>query len=140
MAAARSDKPMLKAVSLWTLARQNPENLAVVGYAAKTLAAGLTSEDAELRTVAAKMLGEFGSHPEIVGPALAAALQDSDPRVIGHALDALAGLGPKILPKVTEAIKDPTPSFRRGPDLSPGPASGTGRPCDHRSPPRTGRK
>ena len=125
VAAARSDKPMLKAVSLWTLAHQNPDNLEVVGYAAKTLAAGLTSEDAELRTAAAKMLGEFGSYPEIVGPALAAAMRDSDPRVIGHALDALAGLGPKILPKVTEALKDQRRHFaaaliyRLGPQAAP---------------------
>jgi HEAT repeat protein len=126
VAAARSGKPLLKAVSLWTLAHQNPENLAVVGYAAKTLAEGLASEDAELRTMAAKMLGDFGSHPEIVGPALAAALQDSDPRVIGHALDALAALGPKILPKVTDAIKNPKRRhfaagliYRLGPQAAP---------------------
>ena len=106
VAAARSDKPILKAVSLWALARQNPDNEEVVTYAAKSLVGGLTSEDAELRTVAAKLLSEFGTHPEIVGPALVTALQDSDPRVVGHALDALAALGPKILPKVTEALKD----------------------------------
>ena len=104
--AARSDKPLLKAVSLWALARENPENLEVVEYAAKAMAAGLTSEDAELRTVAAKLLSHFGSHPEIVGPALVAALQDVDPRVVGNALDALAAFGPKILPRVTGALKD----------------------------------
>lgn len=106
VAAARSDRPLLKAVSLWVLAKQNPENLEVVRYAAESLAEGLKSEDAELRTVAAKLLGEFDEHPEIVGPALIAALRDSDPRVIEHALDAMAALGPKILPKVTEALRD----------------------------------
>lgn len=106
VAAARSDKPILKAVSLWVLAEQNPENLEVVRHAATTLAAGLTSEDAELRTVAAKLLGQFDEHPEIVGPALVAALRDSDPRVIEHALDAMAALGPKILPKATAALQD----------------------------------
>ena len=106
VAAARSGKPLLKAVSLWVLARQNPENLQVVRYAAESLAEGLKSEDAELRTVAAKLLGEFDEHPEIVGPALVAALRDSDQRVIEHALDAMAALGPKILPKVTEALRD----------------------------------
>lgn len=106
VAAARSDTPILKAVSLWALAYQNPANLEVVQYAAKAMAAGLTSEDAELRTVAAKLLSHFGSHPEIVGPALVTALQDLDPRVVGNALDALAAFGPKILPKVTGALKD----------------------------------
>lgn len=106
VAAARSDKPILRAVSLWALARQNPDKLGVVAYAAKKLAEGLTSNDAELRTVAAKMLGQFGSHPEIVGPALAKAMQDSDPRVVRHALDALATIGPKILPRICEALKD----------------------------------
>jgi len=124
--AARSDKPLLKAVSLWALARENPENLEVVEYAAKAMAAGLTSEDAELRTVAAKLLSHFGSHPEIVGPTLVAALQDLDPRVVGNALDALAAFGPKILPRVTGALKDPQRRhlavaliYRLGPEAAP---------------------
>ena len=130
VAAARSDKPVLKAVSLWALARENPDNLEVVQYAAKAMAAGLTSEDAELRTVAAKLLSQFGSHPDIVGPALVAALQDADPRVVGNALDALATFGPKILPKVTGALKDKQRRhlaaaliYRMGP---PGSAGGPG--------------
>ena len=107
VAAARADQPILKAVSLWALGRLNPDNREVVQYAAKTLAESLTSEDAELRKVAARLLGEFDEHPEIIGPALIAAAQDSEPRVVGYALDALAALGPKILPKVTAALKDP---------------------------------
>jgi len=106
VAAARSDKPILKVVSLWALAHQNPENLRVVRFAAMTLAAGLVSKDSELRAMSAKMLGQFGSHADIVGPALVAAMQDSDPRVVRHALDALATIGPKILPRVIEALKD----------------------------------
>ncbi len=105
VAAARSDKPMLKLVSLWVLARQNPDNLEVVRHAAEQIVAALKSDDAELRGVAARELSEFGSHPEIVGPALLAALQDPDQQVVGHALDALAALGPKILPKVIEALQ-----------------------------------
>jgi len=96
---------MLKLVSLWVLARQNPDNLEVVRYAAEQIVAALKSDDAELRGVAARELSEFGLHPEIVGPALLQALNDPDQRVVGHALDALAALGPKILPKVVEALK-----------------------------------
>ena len=47
VAAVRSDKPMLKLVSLWVLARQNPDNLEVVRYAAEQLVAALKSDDAE---------------------------------------------------------------------------------------------
>lgn len=125
VAAARSDKPILKAVSLWALAHQNPDKLGVVAYAAQQLAKGLTSNDAELRTVAAKMLGQFGSHPEIVGPALIKAMHDSDPRVVSHALDALATIGPKMLPRICEALKDRRRHFaaaliyRLGPQAAP---------------------
>jgi len=126
VAAARSDKPMLRLVSLWTLARQNPDNLEVVRFAAEQLAAALKSDDADVRSMAARGLSQFGSHPEVVGPALLAALQDSDPGVVGHALDAIAALGPTILPKVIEALKDKARRpfaaaliYRMGPQAAP---------------------
>ncbi len=126
VAAARSDKPMLRLVSLWTLARQNPDNVEVVRFAAEQLTAALKSDDADLRGMAARGLSQFGSHPDIVGPALLATLQDSNPAVVGHALGAIAALGPKILPKVIESLKDKTRRpfaaaliYRMGPQAAP---------------------
>jgi HEAT repeat protein len=126
VAAARTEDPILKAISLWAIARQNPENVKVLTYAAEVLAAGLKSDDTQLRSVSARALAEFGDHPDIVGPALLAALRDADPEVVGHAMDALAVLGPKVLPKATEALEDPEVRdyaamvlYRLGPQAAP---------------------
>lgn len=126
IAGARSDKPILRLVSVWVLARQNPDKPGLLERAAQMMAKGLVSEDAELRTVAAKLLAGFDGHAEIVGPALAAALTDSDPRVVEYALDALAALGPKILPRVSDALQDKARRhyataliYRLGPQAAP---------------------
>lgn len=103
--AARTDEPMLKMLSLWALARLNPEEERVVRYAADTIAAGLTSEDPYLRSASARALADFKGHPDIVAPALIDALDDADPAVVGNALDALATLGPVILDKLDDVLQ-----------------------------------
>jgi HEAT repeat protein len=105
--AARGEEPTLKMLSLWALARINPDQQRVVKYAAETLVAGLAIDDAQVRSVAARALADFGDHAELVAPALVAMLQDADPQVVGNALDALASIGPEVVDRIAGALKNP---------------------------------
>jgi len=101
---AKGDEPMLKMLSLWALARLNPDHERLVRHAAENIGQNLKSEDSILRSTAARALAEFDAPPEIVAPELVQSLKDADPRVVGNALEALAALGPKVLPAVSRAL------------------------------------
>lgn len=105
--AARGDEQTLKMVSLWALARINPDQQRVVKYAAETLVAGLAADDPQVRRVAARALADFGEHGDVVVPALVALLRDADPEVVGNALDALAAIGPTVVDRISNALKNP---------------------------------
>jgi HEAT repeat protein len=104
--AARDDDPILEVLALWALARLNPEKERGVRYAAERMAAALKSDNPDLRRAAARALAEFDAPEDVVAPVLVDALEDADPQVVGNALDAIASLGPKILDKVGNALKD----------------------------------
>jgi HEAT repeat protein len=106
--AAEHKDPLLKLLGLWGLAKLNPDDKELAQAAAEAIVADLKSEDPKLRQAAARALNEFHGPPEIVRPALIAALKDADPQVVGHALDALASLGPKVLDKIDQALQEPT--------------------------------
>jgi HEAT repeat protein len=105
--AARGDDPMLKTLSLWALAKLNPDQERVVRYAAETIVTMLSNEDPQVRSAAVRALVDFEGHADIVGPALLALLKDADPTVVGNVLDALASIGPKIVDRVANALTNP---------------------------------
>jgi HEAT repeat protein len=105
--AARGDDPILKTLSLWALAKINPDEERVVRYAVETIVANLAAEDPQVRSVAARALADFDDHADVAGPALVALLKDADPSVVGNALDALASIGPKIVDRIGNALKNP---------------------------------
>jgi HEAT repeat protein len=105
--AARGDEPILKTLSLWALAKINPDREQVVQYAVETMVANLADEDPKVRSAAARALADFEGHADLVVPALVALLRDADPEVVGNALDALASIGPKIVDRVSDALKNP---------------------------------
>jgi HEAT repeat protein len=106
VAAAKSGKPFLRLVSLWAIARINPQHLRAVQYAADVIVDALKSDDKHLRQAAAQALSEFGDHPLIVGPALIAALENADPQVVANAINALAQFGDKLLPRLEARLQD----------------------------------
>ena len=126
VAAARDGEPLLKVMSYWALARLRPDRTDVVRGAAQKIAEALTSENANLRTVAAQALVELDAAPEIVRPVMLKALQDADPRVVGKAMDALAALGPEALEDIGDVLADPMARhyatliiYRMGPKAAP---------------------
>ncbi len=107
VAAARGEEQTLKTISLWALAKINPDEQRVVKFAAETLVAGLAADDPQVRRVAARALADFGDHSDVVVPALVALLKDADPEVAGNALDALASIGPQVVDRIAAALKNP---------------------------------
>jgi HEAT repeat protein len=124
--AAKEDAPLLRTMSWWALARLYPEREDLVRGAAKKIGEGLTSEDPHLRAVAARALADFDAAPELVRPVLLKALQDAEPRVVGHAMDALASLGPDVLTDIDGVLQHPQARhyatlviYRMGPKAAP---------------------
>jgi HEAT repeat protein len=102
--AAREDDPTLKTLSLWALAKINPDQERVVRYAAETIVSMLSDENPQVRSAAVRALVDFEGHADVVAPALVALLKDGDPAVVGNVLDALASIGPKVVDRVANAL------------------------------------
>ena len=104
--AVKGGDPFLRMISAWALACINPDDEKTVRRAVQRVVDGLTSDDAHVRGAAARALADFQGQSVIIAPALVAALADTDPAVIGNALDTLASLGPKVLPAVMRGLKN----------------------------------
>lgn len=98
-------EPLLRTISLWALARMNPDDKQLVGEVVPRLVNMLKSPRPELRTAAARALIDLDPDPEIVRPALDKAMEGADPEVLDHVLDALASLGEKAVPRLIAALK-----------------------------------
>lgn len=101
-----SDDPFLKVVAAWALVRLAPDDKALVERSLSTIIAGIESEKVEVRRAAARALSQTEAPPDVVGPLLVKSLQDADPAVAGNAVDALASLGPAIVPRVVKALEN----------------------------------
>ena len=76
----------------------------------------LRAKDSALRLRAVKALGERGGEVEVVVPALAGALKDSDPFVRRDAARALGKLGARArpaAPALVAALRDRSPAVRK---------------------------
>jgi HEAT repeat protein len=69
------------------------------------LTAALKDENPRMRRAAARGLHELGAPPDVVAPAMIAALADADPQVLANVADALATLGPAAVPKIVAALE-----------------------------------
>lgn len=105
--ASRAEDSYLSMISAWALAKIYPEDTAFVRSAAQKIVKGLKSDDEHVRRTAARGLADFKEHSDITGPALVEALRDADPDVTDAAIEALASLGPKIVPRVASRLTDP---------------------------------
>jgi HEAT repeat protein len=101
------DDAFLQVVSAWALARVAKDDKQAQDKATTVILNGLTAEKVDVRRAAARALAEINPSPEVVAPKLVKAIQDNDAAVIGNAVDALASLGPKIVPRITNnALKN----------------------------------
>ena len=96
--------PLLQTVSLWALARMNPEDEALVREVVPKLAEALKSPKPEARAAAAQALLDLDPDPEIARPVLKKVMEDAEPEVLNDILDALAGLGEKAVPRLIAAL------------------------------------
>ncbi len=102
---ADSPDPLLRAVSVWSLARAYPEDRPLQQKATEELVAVLESEDPHTRAAAAKALGALEPDPEMAAPILEEALDDADEETVRDVLDALAGMGAAMVPQLTRALR-----------------------------------
>ncbi len=103
---AEGDDPIVKTVSAWALAKLHPGDARFTSRAVKLLAAALKSDDPKARLAAAKALKTLDADPEIMRPIMMEALEDADHQTTVTMLDSLVSLGPQIVPRLIEALKN----------------------------------
>jgi HEAT repeat protein len=101
----KGDDKMLGTVSLWALARVHPQDMKLKREAITQLVARLSDEDPFVRGAAARALSDLPPSPEIAIPIFEKALADADETTTSYMLDALAGMGPKAVPRLIGALK-----------------------------------
>jgi len=98
------DEPFLKVVGAWALVKLAADDKETVNHAIEVMIAGMESDQVDVRRASARALSETGAPPDVVGPLLVRLLKDADPEVVGNAIDALAALGPPIVPRLAKAL------------------------------------
>ncbi|TWT34373.1 HEAT repeat domain-containing protein [Blastopirellula retiformator] len=102
-----SKDPILSLLSRWALARANPNDAALQTEVVERLAKGVASDNAWIRSAAAKALISLHAKPELVIAELHKTLPGVDPANLGDAIHVLASLGPEGIPHLTAALKNP---------------------------------
>jgi HEAT repeat protein len=101
----KSDDKTLATVSLWAIVRVHPEDKELRREATEKIVECLKDKDPFVRVAAARALGALPPAPEITLPILEKMLKDSDAATAQYALDALASIGPKAVPRLIELLK-----------------------------------
>lgn len=104
---AKAEDFRVSTVSHWALAKLNPTDQEEVRAAVSRLAAALKNKDAQVREAAARALADLDPDPKTLRPILQEALAGVDAETLSTVMDAFAGLGQRILPRLIEALKDP---------------------------------
>ncbi len=102
----KSDDKTLSLVSLWAVARIHPDDPVAMRKAMEAIAEAIRSEDPQLSRTAARALAEIDGSSAALTPAIKAALDEMDPTVIEHIMEALASVGGEAVPVLTAALKD----------------------------------
>lgn len=97
--------PLLRIISVWTLARTHRDDETRMRKAVACLAEGLKCEHRLAREAAARALVDLDPDPEIVRAALKKALEGAKPEVLDTAMDAMAAMRLKVLPRLIEALE-----------------------------------
>jgi HEAT repeat protein len=96
---------VLRVTAIWALAKPHKDNQAYMRWATEALVIFLKHPDARIRKAAASALGDLQPPPEITMPIVDAAFKDADDKVVAHAVEAIAGLGPKVVPGLIRALR-----------------------------------
>jgi len=99
--------PFLQMIAAWAVAKLHPGDKAAEKLAVDMLVQGLKSDNPTIRMAAAKSLQSLQAPPEIVAPALVELINDGDAEVQAHVVDAIAGLGESVVPRVSKALENP---------------------------------
>ncbi len=102
---AHSPDSLLRTVSTWTLAHIYPTDERLQQEAVHRLVASLTSDEPQVRATAATALAALRPDPSLLTPILSEALREADEETTRHALDAVAGLGPAMVPQLIGALR-----------------------------------
>lgn len=106
-AATAKDNAFLQMIATWALAKLHPNDQDAKKLAIEKLSQGLKSDDVTMRKAAAKSLQLLQAPPELVAPALVEIVNDSNPEVRSNVVDAIASLGESVVPRVSNALKNP---------------------------------
>jgi HEAT repeat protein len=110
-----SKDAFLRTISVWALAKINPNDKAIVERAVKMLVASLKDENPRVRATAARGLHELNLPSETIIPVFTEMLKDKDPVVRGNVIDALTTLQEKITPGLSRGLEnDETQSIAVG--------------------------
>ncbi|MHC4405919.1 MAG: HEAT repeat domain-containing protein, partial [Planctomycetota bacterium] len=101
----KSTDEVLRAVSVWALARLHPENKKLLRMATKIMLEGLKSDDPQIRVASARALFALDPDPEISRPLVEKALEEVDDEVLVGMLDAMAALGPRAVDRLVDALE-----------------------------------
>ena len=104
----KSSNKFLAEVSIWALAKLDPNDKDLMRRAAATLAKGLIDKDPHVRMASARGIAELRPGPAIMIPALEKVLDQTDDASVDLALDALASLGPEAVPQLVKALEHPS--------------------------------
>jgi HEAT repeat protein len=103
---AKGQDKLLSTASLWTLARLHPEDKEIRREVTERLAERLKEQDPNVRAWAAQGLAALPPAPDITVPIFEKAFQDADETTVRSALDALAGVGARAVPRLIDVLRN----------------------------------
>jgi HEAT repeat protein len=103
---AKSADKLLSTASLWTLARLHPEDKEIRREVTERLVERLKAQDPNVRAWAAQGLVALPPAPEITAPIFEKAFQDADETTLRSALDAMAGVGARAVPRLINVLRN----------------------------------
>ncbi len=103
---AESPDKLLSTASLWTLARLHPEDKEIRRKVTERLVQRLKEQDPNVRAWAAQGLVALPPAPEITVPIFEKAFQDADETTLRSALDAMAGVGARAVPRLINVLRN----------------------------------
>ncbi len=101
-----SSDEFLKMLSVWAIAKLNPDDKKATQRTVEVLVDALKSDNTTYRAAAARGLQELKAPSSIVAPALAGLMADKDPVVRANAIDALASLGEAAVPHLIKGLEN----------------------------------
>ncbi len=102
-----SSDPILATVSAWALAKLHPNDEQLQRGAIERLGQRMMDRDPRVRRAAVEAFLDLDPDPEISRPIIKKVMDQADPEVLDAAMNTLAGLGEKVLPRLIEALKHP---------------------------------